>query len=397
MRRVYCSTCPWTQWLLLASVAILHGQKTPTLDSASLHILQGTLDEKLASSQDVLGDTEEESNLSVEQMKEKTGGIEENTADDTISFTMDDIDTNEDSGRAHKADKSLTEAKLTSQKSNTQNDPSLSKECNFSEEKHNQLSCLPSTKETKSPQQEIHSFPKGHSGAEGRNVKETSLAHHKQHCHKDDLPNSHRSSRVVLHQHSIGIQVTPKKLGIVSSKWVQVKVPRQIQVGVQTEPLPSHETVQVENLETQTHDEGYVGCLSKTFADKEAQTIIKNKRDTSSQTGNENVATENQPSQPLWRVISLSGIPKRRKYFAPVKKYKMNNNVDNAQEENNNSGKELENISTETSDQKGKHFHGRPMLKGKTTQPLEIPLNCVGRLSDSALQDPRVALKLNIK
>ncbi|KAK8401898.1 hypothetical protein O3P69_001181 [Scylla paramamosain] len=35
MRRAYCSTTPWTQWLLLASVRILHGHGTPTLDSVN--------------------------------------------------------------------------------------------------------------------------------------------------------------------------------------------------------------------------------------------------------------------------------------------------------------------------------------------------------------------------
>lgn len=459
MRRVYCSTCPWTQWLLLASVGILHGQAAPTLDSVSLHILQGTLNEKLASGEDLAGDAEEEtnSNLSVEQVKEKTEGLGEITNDDTILFTVDDKDANCDLGTTFNADKSLIEANPTSHKgtvtgdkntivtltpmkksslktrhTSPKNNPSehkktlkvshsSPKDCNFSEQKHNQQTCPVSKKENKSLLQEIRSLPKEHNLSEERNSIETSHAHHKQHfLHKDDLPmgsshtyhkkhhlsenvissetgyTSHSSMSALVQQQSISVQVTPRKLGILASKWVQVKVPRQIEVGIQTEPLPSHETLKIENLVTQTHVKGYVGCLPKAFADKEAQTIIKTIRETSSQTGSVNLRTENQPPQPLWRMISLSGVPNRKNHWAPGRKSKMKNNIDNDQEESNNLGKRLENSSTESSTLKGRrHFHGRPMLKGKMTKPLEIPLDSVVGFLDSALQDPRLFLKSN--
>ncbi|XP_042228367.1 uncharacterized protein LOC121870601 [Homarus americanus] len=42
LRQAYYQTCPWAQWLLLATLEILHGHPVPKLDSDTLHILQGT-------------------------------------------------------------------------------------------------------------------------------------------------------------------------------------------------------------------------------------------------------------------------------------------------------------------------------------------------------------------
>ena len=422
MRRVYCSTCPWTQWLLLASVGILHGQATPTLDSVSLHMLQGTLNDKLASSGDLLVDAEEnaETHLSVEKVQVKRGSLEDVGVD--LGSTFDkDRSFIEPSNTSQKStvtgNKNTLEITLTPLKNNTlktshispkkryysENEKSFkvasypSKDCNFNAEKHNQKTCSVPPKEDKISVQDVLSLSKELDLKKDKNFLETSQAHHKNHClHEDNIPSgstlSYRSTgtSTLVHQQSISVQVTPKKLGFHVSKWVQFNGPRRIEVAVQTEPLPSYETVQLENLETQI----YTGCLSKTFADKEAQTLIKAKRDASSQTGTVDLGAGDQSSQPVWKMISLSAVPKRKKHLAPGKKSKMKIDIGNDQEESNNIDKVLEDGSIESSTLKEKqHFHGNPLLKGKASMPVEIPLNSVMSLHDPVFQDPRLLSK----
>lgn len=234
---------------------------------------------------------------------------------------------------------------------------------------------------------------KKHSALEG-NVSTELCRTCKKHIVASDImsetDNTPRNCASTLIKKSVSIQVDPRKLGILTTKWIQVKGPRLAEVGVQADPVPSPETELAENLDTQIPVSECPAFLPKVFVDKEMQTIIQIKRDKSSQTGEVNLKEENRLSQPLWHMISLSGLPKRKEYSAPGKKYKMSIAGDDNEKKNT-----IDNVTESSNEEKSitkekKLFHGRPLVKGKITKPIEIPLDAVVSLLDPAFQDPRL-------
>ncbi|XP_063887006.1 uncharacterized protein LOC135114821 isoform X2 [Scylla paramamosain] len=518
MRRAYCSTTPWTQWLLLASVRILHGHGTPTLDSVSLHLLQGSLDEKLSNG-DLSVDVEDAiPHVDAEEMKENTKNFEiGNTADDiavpctedhidgdgdlvntlnvepsppsmkgtaaeeevsekisfiekekiadntTIPFTGDCIDAYTDLESTVNVNESNLEPSCNSMQSTVTEDKNIleisftplkrstprtslvplpqnylcenensfdvshhsPKDSNISDIKHNQQRCSVSPNKDKICLQVNPSLLAEHGPDVEQNSIVTIQDYHKKHGLSEDnasteLNNTckkhHLTSDVMLSEtdnapcnsastlikksvsiqgslikKSVSVQVNPRKLGILTTKWVQVKGPRLTEVGVQADALPSYEIERAENFDAQIAVSGCAGPFPKVFADKEVQTIIQKKRDKNSQTSEVDLKEENQSSQPLWNIISLSGLPKRKKNSAPGKKPKMKSIAVDDNEKKNALDNGLEDSNAEKSITKGKRlFHGHPMVKGKMAKPVEIPLDAVVSLQDPAFQDPRL-------
>ncbi|XP_045118130.1 uncharacterized protein LOC123508449 [Portunus trituberculatus] len=489
MRQAYCSTTPWTQWLLLASVRILHGHGTPTLDSVSLHLLQGSLDEKLSCG-DLLVDVEDAiPHLSTEEIKENANNFEKRNM--ASPCTKDHTDGNVDLGNtlneepspamknaaeeegekfsylekekfadnttipfigdckgAHTGlesavnnvdksnlepsrysmqsivteDKNILEISFNPSKRSTpktslvpfpknylcENDNSFNvshhspKDSNISNIAHNQQRSSISleggnkiSQEKHCPDKEpnsivmsqdhhkMHGRPEGNMPTELSNIcKQHNLISDIMSAESDNAPCNSASTLI---KKSVSIQVNPRKLGILTTKWVQVKGPRLTEVGVQAD-LPTYETEQTKSFDAQLDISGCADTLPKVFADKEMQTVIQNKRDKSSQTGEVNLKIENQPSQPLWNIISLSDLPKRKKNRAFREKDQMKS-VAGDDNEKNALDNGFESSNAEKSIARGKKlFHGRPMAKGKMTKPVEIPLDAVARMQDPRIQ-----------
>lgn len=188
------------------------------------------------------------------------------------------------------------------------------------------------------------------------------------------------------------MQVTPRKLGIYLNKWAQVKLPRKAEQGVQTEFLLNSGAPQTKSSGTQTHFQGH-GHLSSASIEKEVQTVLIIKKDKSTQVDHK-AKTGSQPSHLVWKMVSVSGLPKECNHWAHGSKWEVKNWGRTRKDNNHKAlGESLEDSEAESDGRKdGWLFHGRPLLNNDQTKPVDIPLDCLASLNDFALLDPRLSV-----
>lgn len=444
LRRAYCTSRPWDQWILLASLKILHGQETPMLDSVSLHLLQGTSSDKFADC-DFTDEAEENADLTEEQIegtKISLGG--KNTlVKNLICDGRSKSEVNHNSPKNNLIeDKSLDVKSTPQDKSSHENtlpqasispstytDISITKdtsECNIKSPNGNNMNEIKhvssyvswkqySLCKDKSPQKNSKTSKESPHDKDGILIKAS------QNSQKKDNPGEDKGLRNIHHacqkksnfmkdkiatetylsfkslegigvtQIDASMQVTPKKLGIYVNKWAQVKLPRIAEQGVQTELLLNSGT-QTKSLGTQTCFQGH-DDLSSASIEKEVQTVLVIRKDKSTQVDRK-TKTGSQPSRPVWRMVSVSGLPKGRNHWAHGSKWEVKNWGRRQKDKNHKAlGECLEDSDTESDGRKdGWLFHGRPLLNNDETKPLDIPIDCLESLSDFAMLDPRLSV-----
>lgn len=447
LRRAYCTSRPWDQWILLASLKILHGQVTPMLDSVSLHLLQGTSSEKIAEC-DLNDDAEENADppLTQEQMKGSKINLEEkNTVvKNVVSDSKNQLEIKHNSPKSNLAgDENLSikhtppkkiphESPLPQANSTPPKDSDITAnintfDCNVESPKGDstngsetpvisyvswkQYSLCKDKSPKKNSDKLLKEFPPNNDGCPAKTSqsglkkhspgkdKESREMHHA--CQKNNTPIkdkiplegyvSFKSPKgKAVNQVDVCMQVTPKRLGIYTNKWVQVKLPRRAEQEVQTELFLNSRAPQTKNSSTQTHFQGH-GSLSSAFTDKEVQTILIIQKDKSIQVDCK-AKTVDHPS-PVWKMVSVSGLPRRWKNLTPGSQCK--GKYKDGTQKGNNYDTFIESLEGSKVDSDGRKngwfFHGRPLLNNDEMKPVDIPMDYLASSDDHALLDPRMS------
>nr|XP_045607472.1 uncharacterized protein LOC123764041 [Procambarus clarkii]XP_045607473.1 uncharacterized protein LOC123764041 [Procambarus clarkii] len=388
LHQAYCQTDPWAQWLIVATVEIIHGRPVPRLDQEMLNLLQGI----------AMTENPERSPNSSHTYDQVLG--------ESSSVTCSDKEQNPG-------------MEMTSCKSEVDTD----KEMQFKHNKEQKNISLMKRNESANKLAEMTSS----------NCLEGSR----------DVTSERKSELDSLATGvDVSVQISPRIMGIMCNKWIQVKKVKKIAQSSQTEKLL------YKDQESQSEYTDHFIRLFENKCDKETQTMIIEKENSSSNKETQTMIIEkensssNKETQTLvlekeklhwhlgqtkaslnneWQLIHMSGLPELRKHCSKTssdnikkkhtsekKKHiipcgssirhssqkplmnKYNKSVDNEERINDSKDMDLLSGNSDNSEISIPLFHGRPLIqsKSKMTAAL-IPVDPVSEFAIIMLEDPR--------
>lgn len=374
LRKAYCQTYPWAQWLLLATLEILHGHAVPKLDSESLHVLQGTEKEE---SPVHVEDATLISNLNIRKDSSETSSYKEHNPEAEIDY--------ENAAKKRKFS-----------------------HCNDGKEN---FTIMNSSKDNENTFAGMILSDNIQDSGQKLKVSERNLHVSNSFTRKD-----------------FSVQVNPKIMKRTCNKWVQVKKFPQKTQGIQTEDSfwYAKDMSEMKDSETQTESKGSLG--NRSTNDKETQTVIIYKKNSSVQYSRKSCSLK-----PKWKLIPVSGLPKKGvnseemqcktdglskpekpgdqtkllifplancASFSPRKPL-VNNTVDprritdSTKLDFDKSGEETSSNADDCflTPKKSKRillFHGRPLIRSKSGKDAAaIPLEKINGIASIMLEDPR--------